>query len=580
MQRIFIGILILLMGLVACQSATPETPPPTSTPPSPSPTQLPSSTATATTLPPTFTPTLIPPTATETPALMPLDFEVRTHPDGGLFVGDQVSFEVIAPQDLDLSDTVLQISNGSKSPLEAHFSLFGIGGRNQATLYWEWDTTDLEAGIQPLEFSIQPLSYTWTHTVTLGSAANIPPPEPVAQWATDESDCCVFYYVTETAAAREITTTLVTADDLADHAINVLEIDFTEPLIVTLMPRVLGQGGFASSEMYISFLDRNYVGNDFEMVLHHEMVHILDYRLGGEMRPTILIEGLAVYLSGGHYKPEDLIPRSAALLDPSEREDSLGLGWYLPLRPLVDDFYNSQHEIGYMQAGALVEFMVDTWGWEAYSTFYRDIHPIENGTQSDAMDEALQIHFGLTLDELEENFLTVLRQQPITSAEIEDVRLTVDFFDTMRRYQQTLDASAYFLMAWLPNGPLMRERGIVADLVRRPSEVENLALETLLVSANKALRANDHALAKDAIAAVNAVLGAIEVGDSAPFNGNALAKAHYEIAAFLQEAGFQVEQVDVIDGTAQVIASQGWSDLTIFEFAATANSWLIISSQQ
>ena len=90
--------------------------------------------------------------------------------------------------------------------------------------------------------------------------------------------------------------------------------DFSEPLVVTLMPRVLGQGGFASSEMYISFLDRNYAGNMLEMVLHHEMVHILDNRLGGEMRPTILIEGLAVYLSGGHYKLEDLIPRAAALL--------------------------------------------------------------------------------------------------------------------------------------------------------------------------------------------------------------------------------------------------------------------------
>ena len=580
MQRNFIGILILLLALIACQPTTPERATSTFTPPSPSPTHLPSSTATATTLPPTFTATLIPPTATDTSTPTPLVFDVRMHPDGGLFVGDQVSFEVIAPPDMDLSDTVLQISDGSESLLEAPFAPFGIGGRNQATLYWGWDTTDFEAGIKPLAFSIQPLGYTWTHTVTLGSAANIPPPEPVAKWATDESDCCVFYYVTETAASREITTTLATADDLADHAINMLEIDFTEPLIVTLMPRVLGQGGFASSEMYISFLDRNYVGNDFEMVLHHEMVHILDYRLGGEMRPTILIEGLAVYLSGGHYKPEDLIPRSAALLHPSEREDGLGLGWYLPLRPLVDDFYNSQHEIGYMQAGALVEFMVDTWGWAAYSTFYRDILPIENGSQSDAMDAALQTHFGLTLDELEENFLTVLRQKEITLAEIEDVRLTVEFFDTMRRYQQTLNSSAYFLTAWLPNGPLMRERGIVADLVRRPSGVENLALETLLVSANQALRANDHARANESIAAVNTALDAIEAGDTFPFDGNALAKAHYEIAALLLEAGFQVEQVDVADGMAQAIASQGWSDLTVFEFTATANSWLMMSSQQ
>jgi hypothetical protein len=346
------------------------------------------------------------------------------------------------------------------------------------------------------------------------------------------------------------------------------------------MSRVLGQGGFASNEMYISFLDRNYAGNSLDMVLHHEMIHILDQRLGGELRPTILIEGFAVYLSGGHYKPEDLIPRAAALLNPSDREDGLGLDWYLPLRPLIDDFYNSQHEIGYIQAGALVEFMVDTWGWEAYSTFYRDIYPVENGTQSDAMEAALKLHFGLSLAELEEDFLLVLRDEEITIEIMDDVRLTVEFFDTMRRYQQMLDPSAYFLTAWLPNGPLMRENEIVADLIRRRSEIENLALETMLVSANMALKDHDLVKTKAAITAVNLVLDAISAGRSAPFEEHLLAKAHYEIAAFLGENGYQVEQINVADGTAQVIATQGWPELTIFELTAINGSWQLVSNQQ
>ncbi len=589
MRRILIGVVLLSLFIIACRALTPgsgipDIPTPTSLPSSPTSTLTPLPTATLfqPTRTPTQTPTPEPPTPTASPATPELTFKIRTHPDGGLFVGDQVSFEVIAPPDADLDADVLWISDvsGDGSPIEARFAPFGIGGRYQATLYWGWDTNGLEAGERPLEFSIQPLGYTWTHTVTLGSAAEIPPPEPLAQWASDESDCCVFYYVTETAAAREITSTLMIADDLADHAVSVLESGFTEPLEVTLMSRVLGQGGFASSEMYISFLDRNYAGNDLEMVLHHEMVHILDHRLGGEMRPTILIEGLAVYLSGGHYKPEALTPRAAALLHPSEREDGLGLGWYLPLRPLADDFYNSQHEIGYIQAGALVEYMVDTWGWEAYSAFYRDIHPVENGTQSDALDAALQTHFGLNLDELETNFLSVLREQAITTETMDDVRLTVEFFDAMRRYQQILDPSAYFLTSWLPNGPLMRERGIIADLVRRPSEIENLALETLLVSANESLRAGSYVATEEAIEAVHAVLEAIETGYLEPFEVHPMAKAHYEIANILWEAGYQVEQVKITDETANVVASQGWPELTFFEFTATANSWLMVSSQQ
>ena len=591
MRRIFIGIFVLFFALAACQAAVPdpnisETVTPSLLPEDPSATATAQSTATTTTTPtvrPTSTRTSIPvtPTASLTATQPEPAFEVRTHPDGGLFVGDQVSFEVIAPPDIDLNDAVLSISNilVDEPPLEAQFAPFGIGGRYQATFYWGWDTTELEAGAHPLSFSIQSLGITWTHTVTLGASAEIPPPEPLANWATDESDCCIFYYVTETASAREITTTLTRADEMADHAVGALEIDFNKPLVVTLMPRVLGQGGFASSEIYISFLDRNYSGNSLEMVLHHEMVHILDYRLGGEMRPTILIEGLAVYLSGGHYKPEAVIPRSAALLPASERADGFGLGWYLPLRSLADDFYNSQHEIGYIQAGALVEYMVDTWGWDAYSAFYRDIHPIQNSTQSDALDIALQAHFEVTLDELESDFLEMLQEQEITQETVDDVRLTVELLDAMRRYQQALDPSAYFLTAWLPNGPLMREKGIVADLVRHPSEIENIAMETLLEAASVAIKTGDYAFVEDALTAVNAVLDAIKRGQPDPFDENSLAKAHFEITTFLQESGYQVEKIAVADGKAEVVASQGWPELTRFEFSATNSGWLLVSSQ-
>ena len=72
--------------------------------------------------------------------------------------------------------------------------------------------------------------------------------------------------------------------------------------------------GLQSDGIWVSYLDRNYAGSNSEIVFHHEMVHVLDSRLGGELRPTILVEGLAVYLSGGHFKYEPLIPRAAALL--------------------------------------------------------------------------------------------------------------------------------------------------------------------------------------------------------------------------------------------------------------------------
>ena len=126
----------------------------------------------------------------------------------------------------------------------------------------------------------------------------------------------------------------------------------------------------------------------------------------------------------------------------------------------------------------------------------------------------------------------------------------------------------------------MRERGIVADLVRRPSEIENIALETLLVSANQALKAGDYRFTEEAVGAANMVLDAIEANQPNPFDVHPLAKAHFDIVLLLQGTGYQAEQISVAGGEAQVIASRGWPELTYFEFTASGNNWNFASSQQ
>jgi hypothetical protein len=52
----------------------------------------------------------------------------------------------------------------------------------------------------------------------------------------------------------------------------------------------------------------------------------------------------------------------------------------------------------------------------------------------------------------------------------------------------------------------MRDKGIVADYLRRPSAPENVALETLLTAADVALRAGDTIRAMQLLSAVNADL--------------------------------------------------------------------------
>ena len=446
------------------------------------------------------------PSATPTlPRLPEEPFPIRLHPDGGLFVGDQVSFEVIAPEEAEMDGRSARVSLSQPVQKEigvAEFGDFGIAGRNQATLTWAWDTRGLRPGDYAVSILIEPGGPTWTETISLLSQASLLPPEPEAEWASTESECCRFYYITGTDAERDLESLVELAQEQAELVQEQLGADFGEPVEIVFLPRVLGHGGFANHEISISYLDDNYAGSGAEIVLHHELVHKLDGQLGGDLRPSLLVEGLAVYLSGGHFKAEPLTPRATALLE---------LGWYLPLPGLADAFYTSQHEIGYLQAGALVEYLVERWGWEAFDRFYRDIrNPEGSGGQADALNAALSQHFGLTLAELDSQFLAHLKKQPVDPRWVEDVRQSVNYYDTVRRYQQALDPSAHYLTAWLVDSETMRERGIVADYLRHPAETENRAIEALLVAADKRLKAGDYPGVKRLLAMANAALEAYE----------------------------------------------------------------------
>lgn len=571
MGRIRSLFALLILVLSACRASdrladtlrTQE--PPT---PVPSPTLLPTPVPSSTPLPPSATPTFTPtpptPSATpRTPTATPEGregFNLILHPDGGLYAGDRVSLEVIAPPGADLrgKSVLVEVHGPGETRLgPEQFGRFGIGGRYQATLWWAWDTRGLEPGDYSLDFSIQPEGAAWTESVTLLPPEDLPPPEPEARWATSETDCCLVYYITGTHAERDLAQLEELLDEQAENAARLLETGFEQPVEVFFVPRVLGHGGFASREISVSYLDRNYAGNDPDLVLHHEMVHILDGRLGGELRPSFLVEGLAVYLSGGHFKPEPLFPRAAALLD---------LGLYVPLSELAEDFYPVQHETGYLEGSALIEYMVDTWGWERFSDFFRNIpRPSEEEDAGvlEALDVALEEHFGLTLEELEQDFLAALEEYPLTPELRSDVRLTIEFYDTVRRYQQRLDPSAYFLTAWLPPAEEMRERGIVADFLRHPEEPANLALEALLVDADAHLRAADYDRTSALLEAVNAALEGFERGVSDPFEADPLAADAFAIVQVLLEQGYEPQRIQLHGDTARVWATR--SEVERFE---------------
>jgi hypothetical protein len=495
-MRRFLILFALIM--LACQALAPQAGSPS---PSPSPSASPAPALTS-----SPTPLHLPlPSETIVPTPEPeVTYTSRFHPDGDLYVSDVISMEIIAPAEQEAEGRQVQarvIEPVSEDLGAADFRPYGIAGRYQATMQWVWDTSQLEPGAYTLEFTVNQDGPSWTETVTLHPQSQIPPPEPEAHWEDAEIECCILYYITGTQSERDLPELLEITEEQAEAAAQNIKTEFDRPVPITLLPRVLGHGGFAGEEIYVSYLDRNYAGSNFGLVVHHEMIHILDNRLGGELRPSILVEGLAVYLSGGHFKTEPVFSRAAALLD---------LGWFIPLSTLTDNFYTSQHEIGYIEAGALVHYLVRSYGWEAFSDFYRDIHPVDDGSQSDAIDRALQDHFDLTLSQLDSRFRVALKRQQVIPDLRDDVRLTVAFYNTVRRYQQLLDPSAYFLTAWLPGGEQMRERDIVADYLRHPTSVENVVLEKMLVEADEHLRAGRYSEAEMLISEVNVALGELD----------------------------------------------------------------------
>jgi hypothetical protein len=412
---------------------------------------------------------------------------VITHPDGLLYVGDQVSFEVLAPAARENNGKNIEVKFNGQTLGTAGFGSFGIGRRSQATLWWIWNTRDLEPGRHTLTFTRLPDGTTWDETIVLHPAKKVPTPEPDAHWASTTTVCCNIYYITGTAAERDLSFLTRAADEQSTAVAAQLGSILDKRITLVFVPRVIGHGGFTADGVYVSYLDGNYIGNEMSILFHHEFVHYYDAVLNNDYRPNFFQEGLAVYLSGGHFKPESLAPRAAALLD---------LGWYLPLAPLANNFYNSQHDIGYLEAGALIQYLVETYGWEAFNNFYRTIPAPDGQTDSAVIDAALRKHFGISFTDLETAYVNYLRAQNVTDNERNDLRLTVEFFDDVRRYQQAFDPSAYFLTAWLPDGSLMRQREIVADFLRYPDGWQNRIIELFLHQAQQELFSGDYKTAQ------------------------------------------------------------------------------------
>ncbi|MFZ0548410.1 MAG: hypothetical protein WAM60_23380, partial [Candidatus Promineifilaceae bacterium] len=422
-----------------------------------------------------------------------------------------------------------------------------LGGETYGLYEWAWNTTGwtgqhiISVIVDPDDLiqvgDENPSNNQAFVNVTINPRSDLSPLEAGANWITASNNCCNLHVVSGTAAQRDLPQLLTTVDTAFTEASTRLQEPFNQKYDVYFINRVLGQGGYASGGMVISYLDRNYIGAETYEVLVHEAVHLIDHTFAPN-RIIFLAEGVAVWATGGHYHKEDLGRRVAALIE---------LGAYVPLTELIDNFYPTQHEISYLEAGGLIDYLVNIYGWEKVRDFYSDTTVYDGSPLSNAVDLNFQLYFGKSLAEIESDWISYVQDLPRDPQETADLQTTIRYYNVVRQYQQKFDTSAYYLTAWLPNPEEMEEEGITADFTRHPDTATNVALESLLLSAHAALDAHDYGRA-------NALLDSvIRVLDNNGMFLDPLAGTYLDIVHTTTTMHYEVQQI-VVEGSLATVA--------------------------
>ncbi|NJN55389.1 MAG: hypothetical protein HC804_11905, partial [Anaerolineae bacterium] len=513
---------------------------------------------------------------TSTPIPLPPDLSlsaegVQLYPVPAIYAGEKVTFQILAhvPDALNPADVTVHLLVDYQDVVSGTLDAANLEGSGVGLFEWAWDTSDgvgshlvhvildrydaIQTGDENAD------NNQVTFNVTVQDPAVLSRPERTAVWMTAETTCCILHVVRGTAAERDLAQLTTAVETAVQQAATRLGEQPSRKLDVYLVDRVIGQGGYAGYSVVISYLDRSYANNGFHQIMTHEAVHILDRQFAPE-RINSLAEGLAVWVSDGHYKLENIDRRAAALVD---------IGQYVPLPQLIDNFYPVQHEVGYLEMAGFIKFLIDTHGWLRFRDFYSNVSAADAATLSAAVDINLQQYFNLTLADAEAQWLAYLAQQPPDPAAAADLEATIRFYNVMRRYQQLYDPTAYFLTAWLPHPETLEKEGNPADLTRHPQEELNIALEVMLQAADTAVRAADYQQANILLDSVERVLDSGEFIDP-------LARNYLEVVRTASAADFEVQQVLLNGSQALVKATpENSTNLTELTIVLSGGDWVL-----
>lgn len=574
--------ILLLLTLSACQQEEAAPPPPTTV-------AVAGITAVAPSYPAageTAVPATPVPAVSSTPSPFPLPTatpaeddlaifaeDVRLYPVPEVYAGERVTFQILAqiPPQVNPADVTVHVLVDYQDIVSGTLDVSTLEGRAIGLFEWAWDTAEaqgehlvhvildrydvIQTGDENRDNNMAALSVTVRDPATLVSS------EREATWITREIHCCVLHVVSGTAAARDLLALSQSIDTAVQLAASRLDEELAQKINIYLIDRVIGQGGYARNSIVISYLDRSYANHNIDLIMIHEAVHVLDRQFAPDRIP-FLAEGLAVWISGGHYKQEDIAQRSAALI---------ALNEYVPLAQLIDNFYPVQHEIGYLEAAGLVDYLVYEYGWSRFQPFYADVSADDAATLSEAMNMNLQAHFGITLENLEAKWLAHLAALPEDPAIVTDLETTLRFYNVMRQYQLQFDPTAHFLNAWLPAPEVLNLEGNPADLTRHPSAEINVTLEVMLLAANMALQQRDYAQANNLLDSITRVL---ENEDPVV---DPLASIYADVIRVATRDGYEVHQVSLAANQASILVTKGNKpDLFPLQVVLSGQTWVLL----
>ncbi|HSL46320.1 MAG TPA: hypothetical protein VK897_22995 [Anaerolineales bacterium] len=516
--------IILSLSMIACAAETPATAMPTSeVTPSPSPTE-------ESTQPPATEPASSPMPDLESPfSLERVGDQVQAYPGPLHYAGDVLTFEAPVEGFREPPEVIVSLTLDGGTPIEVP----GQWTFNRLLVPLALDTSGLEGAHEvQIEAPGEP-SVDARYQFQVLPADQRPQQETGAAWESIQIPCCTLHYITNTAAARDLETIAHHAQQAAGDFARVTEVEVQNQLDIYIMDRMWGNGAFAGGdELLMAYTDRYYGPSQgdagLETIFRHEFTHATGVD-SSEAGFFPFNEGLAVYIAGGHYKPEPIPERGAAMLE---------LGYEAGL-----DVFASQHEVAYLHGATIMAYIVEEYGWDALREFGRNAagDPFYDPEQR---DQILQDVFGVSSETFNTDYRAWLGSHD-PGEQLDDLRLTIELQDLRRVYQTNYAPPPFSIFGRSEEAYARPE--FLPLLIREANAPPNVAVELMIANAQRAIVAGEYANAETLIEAIQ---GVVQSGEFT----SPLAYDYASIVLALSEDGYESLSLDLQgdETTAQV----------------------------